>query len=125
MIKNKISITKMFEFEAAHFLPDYEGACANVHGHSYKLEIEVTGPLLQGMIMDFSVLKEIVKINVIDKYDHKHLNELFIRPTAENMVCGIVMNLHRVLKAHHIDLIRVRLYETRTSYAEWRKDENK
>ncbi|MBR6908475.1 6-carboxytetrahydropterin synthase, partial [bacterium] len=57
-----LTVTKIFKFEAAHWLPFYDGACHNLHGHSYKLEVTVTGEVKEnvknpqcGMIIDFSV----------------------------------------------------------------------
>ena len=73
----KIRITKEFKFEMAHALHGYDGLCKNIHGHSYKLRVTVRGNVRQekghkkdGMVMDFSVIKDIVKPEVIDKYDH-------------------------------------------------------
>jgi 6-pyruvoyltetrahydropterin/6-carboxytetrahydropterin synthase len=113
----KISVTKLFEFEAAHHLPNYDGACANLHGHTYKLEVEVIGhvALESGMVEDFSLLKKAVKELVIDKYDHCNLNDWFHMPTAENMVIEI-FNILR--KSYNGMVTRVRLWETSTSYAE-------
>ena len=72
-----IRITKEFKFEMAHALHGYDGLCKNIHGHSYKLWVTVKGKVRNenghvkdGMIMDFSALKEIVKSEIIDKYDH-------------------------------------------------------
>ena len=115
-----LSVTKIFEFEAAHHLPDYDGPCRNVHGHSYRLEIEVTGSIQRqgskmGMIFDFSDLKKIVKKEIVDCYDHRDLNNIFDVPTAENMVNEIVDRLRSRIEG----LNRVRLYETSTSYCEW------
>ncbi len=65
-------ITKIFEFEASHKLfLDYESACSNIHGHSYKAEVSVFGTELNknGMIMDFTELKQI-KNWVMDNWDH-------------------------------------------------------
>jgi 6-pyruvoyltetrahydropterin/6-carboxytetrahydropterin synthase len=127
-----LSITKLFEFEASHKLPYHQGKCKEWHGHSYKLEIEVSGPRRttrrgdpdisdEGMIMDFSELKELVKTKIIDKMDHTSLNSFFLNPTAEEIINWIVYELRLGLKEKgKIRLVRVRLWETSTSYAEWR-----
>ena len=99
---SKVQVTKIFKFEACHYLPHYVGKCHNLHGHSYKLEVTVTGPLITegektGMIIDFGDLKSIVKKLVVDKYDHSNLNEFFKDPTAENMVSVIAETLMRNL----------------------------
>ena len=74
-----MQITKFFEFEAAHQLVkegfNY-GKCENVHGHSYKMQVHLFGgPGSDGMIMNFSHLKKLVKENIIDVVDHSYLNE--------------------------------------------------
>ena len=69
----KIRITKEFHFEMSHCLNNYNGACKNIHGHSYKLFITLRGePSTDktsssfGMVMDFRDLKRIVKENILD-----------------------------------------------------------
>jgi len=122
-----ITVTKTFEFEAAHFLPGYDGKCSQMHGHSYKLEVEVAGaPVAEvltpydSMVIDFGTLRDIVQVRVIDRVDHMELNDIFMAPpTAETMVDWIQSQLVAVFKHH---LRRVRLWETSTSYAEWRPD---
>lgn len=121
-----LTVTKKFEFEAAHHLNDYDGACANVHGHSYKLFITVSA--VDGgeedFVVDFKLLKNIVRKHVIDKWDHEDLNTILtVNPTAENMVRAIQDILSPELFIyHHLRLERIRLYETEDSYAEWRPD---
>lgn len=121
-----LSITKKFEFEAAHRLPEYDGRCSRVHGHRFQLEVEVSGRVInegskRGMILDFGDLKRIVQERVVEKLDHQYLNDLgdlfSFTPTAENLVMWIVEELRCVL----LGLIRVRLWETSTSYCEWKK----
>jgi 6-pyruvoyltetrahydropterin/6-carboxytetrahydropterin synthase len=119
-----LTVTKIFEFEAAHHLPDYDGACRNIHGHSYKLEVEVEGPPANelspsGMVYDFANLKSIVKNRILDFFDHSDLNGYVTYPTAEKLVTYIGENLVSVFKSN---LVRVRLWETSNSYAEWRRE---
>jgi len=124
-----ITITKQFRFEAAHTLPNHSGSCKNLHGHSYLLEVEIGGVVNKdekspsyGMIMDFGDLKKIVKEKIIDKLDHTNLNDLGIYPTAENLVGWIYFMLKEWAEHEWVNLVRIRLYETVDSYAEWRKD---
>jgi 6-pyruvoyltetrahydropterin/6-carboxytetrahydropterin synthase len=75
-------------FSSAHYLPDYEGKCANMHGHRWIVEVTF-GPFLGkdplGMACDFHKLKD--EINVVcDRLDHQTLNDFVERPTAENLV---------------------------------------
>lgn len=116
-----LSVTKRFEFEAAHHLPDYDGVCSNVHGHSYKLYVTVgSKELNKGMVIDFKMLKHIVKEFIVDVYDHQNLNDFFENPTAENMVKRIAEILTGAIPLE-LRLLNVKLYETEDSYAEWRK----
>lgn len=116
----KISIAKHFVFEAAHVLPNREcyGACANLHGHSYKMTVQISGEVDKetGMLMNFKELKEIVNNCVVKPYDHALLNDFFEVPTAENMLPTIYKNISLALPSHiHLDFVK--LYETQDSYA--------
>jgi len=125
-----ITVVKEFTFDAAHFLPDYNGPCSQMHGHTYKLQVGVTGPLLDGMVIDFTILKNLVKRVVLLKVDHALLNEVkahgFPRgnPTAENIVMWIANELVGGLVGTDIEmeLEFIRLWETPTSYAEWKEE---
>lgn len=78
------------EFSAAHRLREYNGACENLHGHNWRVELVVGGQKLGplGMLMDFRDLKQVLK-TVLDRYDHKYINEIeeFTQqnPTTENL----------------------------------------
>ena len=129
-----LTVTKRFEFEAAHNLPKHPGKCKQLHGHSYQLEVEIgiwnQGRILDdvdpdtGMIMDFGDLKQIVQETIIERMDHHNLNAvLAITPTAELMVMWIRAALDQVLTSRGMTdlyLARVRLWETSNSYAEWK-----
>jgi 6-pyruvoyltetrahydropterin/6-carboxytetrahydropterin synthase len=125
-----VTVTKRFEFCYGHNLPGYIGKCRNSHGHNAILEVEVAGPpMLEsaqwkdpnmnyvGMVVDFGVLKAVVKSEVLDELDHSWLNDVpaLGNPTAENLVDWIWVQLKRVFQGN---LVRVRLYETPDSYAE-------
>jgi 6-pyruvoyltetrahydropterin/6-carboxytetrahydropterin synthase len=122
----ELSVVKIFDFCYAHHLPEYQGKCANIHGHNCQLHVEVNTNIkpkcaYEGMIIDFNELKEIINKEIIDELDHKYLNEDVahfknINPTAENMVIWIVSKLEPIFGN---GLARVRFYETPTSYAEW------
>jgi len=118
----RISVEKTFEFHAAHYLPHHEGKCKNLHGHTYKLAVTVSGDVRSdwspeaGMIMDFGKLKEIVNAKIINKYDHSNLNFHFENPTAEVMARKIFTVLQTELP-ERVYLRSVRLYETPTSCA--------
>ena len=74
-----LTVTKIVKFDAAHFLPQHEGKCKNMHGHTWKMEIEVARSdgfinAHTGMIFDFGHLKDMLNANLLDKLDHKILN---------------------------------------------------
>ena len=124
----KVYVTKRFSFEAAHHLVGYDGACANVHGHSYKLEVTASGNIdvlsnqsiaSNCMVIDFKSLKEIVKKNIISTHDHADLNTLYSNPTAERMVI-YMFNVIRNNLPRDVKLESVKLWETEDSYAEYR-----
>ena len=117
-----MKIGKWFEFEASHKLPDKEeyGACRNLHGHTYKLLVEIEGPVKEefGWVCNFKDLKSFVNQAVIDKLDHSHLNDYLDIPTCENLVGWIYFQLDQ--GPYYIS--RLKLFETSTSYAEWTHD---
>ena len=85
----KTTITVVATFAAAHRLPDHEGKCSRLHGHTYGLEVTVegtpqpSGPAA-GMVMDFADLRARVNEVVIERLDHQLLNDMFVFvPTAE------------------------------------------
>lgn len=116
----RTSITKLFTFEAAHQLPNHNGKCARLHGHSYRIEVTVTGNLIstgssEGMIIDFADISKIVKKEIVDQWDHQFLNEILkITPTAELLATEAFQKL----KKANLPVIKVRLWETPGSYAE-------
>lgn len=136
-----LTVSKEFSFEAAHMLSEHEGDCKNLHGHSYKMIVEVTGDIQNGMVIDFKDLKNIVKQFIIDKIDHsfiyyknsndevehqiaevlkqggKRIFEVDYRPTAENMSLDFYNILNREIKNMGIRVVSITLYETQTSFA--------
>ena len=116
-----ISVTKIFDFQSAHYLPGYDGKCANVHGHRWVVEIEYSGSIWakSGMVLDFHNIKAVVE-PLIDKLDHQTLNDILYMPTAENLVEYFRENLP--ISIERAALTRIRIYEAPDSYAEWRKE---
>lgn len=116
------TIVKEFTFDAAHRLENHLGKCQNIHGHTYKLQVGVYGPIKsklgasdEGMVIDFTDLKNLVKSEIIDKLDHQFINDILpFRPTAENMAVWMI----QVLRKAGISVRFIRLYETPTSYVE-------
>ncbi len=111
-----LSVTKIFEFAASHFLTKYHGKCENLHGHNYKLEVTVVGELNEDdLVLDFVLLKKIVKEKIIDKLDHTHLNDTFDNPSAEVIAIWIWEQLESELSLHEI-----KLWETSTCFVTYR-----
>lgn len=117
-----IRVSKRFTFGASHFLEDYDGPCANLHGHNYVLEVRVKpnpGVSDRDMVMDFSILKKIVQKVVLDQFDHVHLNhELDYNPTAENMASDIFARVDAELEKEDVFVDSIKLWETEGSWAE-------
>lgn len=143
----KIRVTKVFTFDMAHALFGYDGPCKNIHGHTYKLSVTLIGTQIQddenpknGMVIDFTDFKRIIKTYVIDVFDHTlvlksdtphhkidGLIENFERvifspyqPSCENLLLDMVERIEKHLPIN-VELHNVRLEETPTSYAEWFK----
>jgi len=146
-----IRITKQFNFETGHALYGYDGKCRNVHGHSYKLSVTVSGTPIDdtshvkyGMVIDFSDLKKIVKEEIVDLFDHAtvfnkntphvelakelsdrghHVILVDYQPTSEMMVIDFAKKIKSRLPKN-IHLFSIKLQETETSFAEWFASEN-
>ena len=134
----------------AHALWNYDGACKNIHGHSYRLFVTLIGipnddqsdPKF-GMVLDFKDLKTLIKAPVVDFLDHSlivyrdaegetlnRIRQMYEKvhvfdnqPTCENLVLFIVKKIQELLYPG-IDLHAVKLYETANSYAEWYAADN-
>ncbi|MDU8923684.1 6-carboxytetrahydropterin synthase QueD [Pasteurellaceae bacterium LIM206] len=136
-------VSKEFSFDMAHILDGHDGKCQNLHGHTYKLQVEVSGDLhsggaKKGMVVDFTDVKAVVKRLILDHMDHAFiydtnsereckiadlLNELNsktfgipMRTTAEEMSRFIFRRLKTELPVSAI-----RLWETPTSFCEYRE----
>ena len=143
-----VRITKEFKFEMAHALYGYDGVCANIHGHSYRLWVTVKGEVKNenghtkdGMLMDFTDLKSIVKPEIVDKYDHSlvlnansphvdldlsvfnKVHYLNYQPTSENLVLDFA-NFIKEQLPDGVDLLKLVLSETASSFAEWNLEDN-
>ena len=108
-------VTCTFTFEAAHRLAWHPGKCRNLHGHSYRLDVSVEGPLdANGIVLDFDTLQDVVRINVVDVWDHRDLNEVLDNPTAELLA----QRAWELLTDAGLDLAALRLWETTDSWVD-------
>ncbi|WP_282936681.1 6-carboxytetrahydropterin synthase QueD [Paenibacillus sp. RC67] len=120
----EVLVSKEFTFDSAHHLHCYEGKCKSLHGHTYKLQVIMRGKVdHRGITIDFADIKRIAKERIMDRLDHRYLNEVLplMNTTAENMVVWMYEQLIDALRSEglypKIKLEEVRLWETPTSYA--------
>lgn len=146
-----IRLTKEFAFESAHALEGYDGACREIHGHSYRLFVTVRGVPISdlenpkcGMVMDFGELKRVVNEQIVSHLDHSFvlrrsqgndalqnvLSERFnnvvmvdYQPTCENMLTDFAARIKANLPLN-VMLYSLKLHETATSFAEWFAEDN-
>jgi 6-pyruvoyltetrahydropterin/6-carboxytetrahydropterin synthase len=132
----KIKVSRKEHFNAAHRLfnaawtdeknLEVFGKCSypNYHGHNYEVVVTVTGEpdSATGYVFDMKVLSDIIKENVLNKFDHKNLNldtEYFkeVNPTAENIVV-VIWKILREKIDRTLDL-KITLYETERNFVEY------
>lgn len=146
-----IRLTKEFSFESAHALEGYDGACRDIHGHSYRLFVTVKGePEADtanpkcGMVIDFGDLKRIVNEEIISRLDHSFVmrrsdraielmevlstqfsNVILVdyQPTCENMLSEFAERISSRLP-QGVAIHSIKLHETASSYAEWYAEDN-
>jgi 6-pyruvoyltetrahydropterin/6-carboxytetrahydropterin synthase len=135
-MKKKVSVVRKEHFNAAHrlFNPSWDeaanlevfGKCAlpHYHGHNYEVDVKVTGipDPLTGFVIDLKKLSDLVKMQVLSRFDHKNLNmdtEEFrnLNPTAENIAI-VIYGLLRPQLDEKLDL-QIRVYETPRNFAEY------
>ena len=116
------------DFASAHTLRDYPGACARMHGHNWKVEVEVTASELDaiGMGIDFRVIKQAAR-DIAERLDHRYLNDLEpfaqINPTAENIAAYFHQELSEQLNNDSIRVHAVTLWETERACVRYVEDE--
>ena len=131
-------VMRQFEVSFAHTLKDHKGKCKRLHGHNYMIELEFSSPFLgesnyPNMLMDFGDIKDIYKKRIEDLYDHRdatYVEGLDEYPTAESMahhIYKITEDELEKIKAEksiyqNTYVSRVRVWETRDTYAEYIPD---
>jgi 6-pyruvoyltetrahydropterin/6-carboxytetrahydropterin synthase len=141
-------ITRRLEFDAGHRIPDHRSQCRHLHGHRYAIEITLSGEIIEasgksenGMVMDFSQVKQIAKRHLVDDWDHAFLafrGDTLITaflgslpehktvildavPTAENLARIAFTTLDPVYQntyGNKLRLERIRIYETPNCWAD-------
>ncbi|MGB9711040.1 MAG: 6-carboxytetrahydropterin synthase QueD [Thermodesulfovibrio sp.] len=104
-------------FDAAHQLRGYKGKCENIHGHNWKVEVEVIAENLNeiGIAIDFKELKGITE-EIISRLDHSFINQISpfteINPSSENIARWIYMSLKDKLSKVPVKLYSVTVWES-------------
>jgi len=141
-------ITRRLEFDAGHRIPDHKSQCRHLHGHRYAIEITLAGDIItrdgdaaNGMVMDFSEVKNLAKRHLVDAWDHAFIvysaDTLVVQflesmpdhktvllncvPTVENLAqqaFAILDAAYRDTYGNHLRLQQVRLYETPNCWAD-------
>jgi len=120
----RVSVYREDFFSAAHHLREYRGKCENMHGHNWKVRLEVTRDSLtsEGFVCDFTLLKKVLK-DILDRLDHRDINVTppfdTINPTAENLSLYIFAEADRELKIvdSELSVLRVSVWESEKSCA--------
>ena len=131
-----VTVSRKAHFNAAHrlFRPEWSdeknlsvfGKCSNplYHGHNYDLEVSVTGLIdpITGFVIDMKVLKDMIRTEIEDAFDHKNLNEEVpefknLNPTSENIVVVIWNKLRS--KIDNKNKLSVTLYETPRNFVSY------
>lgn len=135
-MSNKVAVFRREHFNAAHRLhnPAWDeptndnvfGKCNNphFHGHNYDLEVKLTGEINPetGYVIDLKMLSDLIKENVLDKFDHKNLNLDTVEfkdlnPTVEN-ISVVIYDILREKIDKNLEL-KIRLYETERNFVEY------
>ena len=146
-------ITRRLEFDAGHRIPDHQSQCRHLHGHRYAIEITLTGEVIvaagtpeNGMVMDFSHVKQLAKRHLVDAWDHaflafrgdaaitaflaslpEHKTVLLDAvPTAENLAriaFAVLDPVYRDTYGNKLRLQCVRIYETPNCWADATRDD--
>ncbi len=138
-------ITRRLEFDSGHRIPNHKSQCRHLHGHRYAIEVTLSGKIIetegasdQGMVMDYSDVKDIAKRELVDLWDHAFLaykNDhdllkfldsipghktvvLDKPPTAENLATIAFSMLDAAYAEKGLVLERVRLFETPNNWAD-------
>ncbi len=132
-----MKISKEFKWEMGHRLPFHSGKCKNIHGHTYKMRVEIEGDLDDnGMVMDYYDVSSVI-LPIIDEFDHSFMVkendtdviEFLIKlgskkvvvpfeTTAENITLHMLKKIKEKISSERIKRIKVRVYETEKTYAE-------
>ena len=119
--------TVEFQFDAAHSLRGYEGKCARLHGHTYRVQVALEGRELDpiGMLLDFRRVKDACR-GIIEGLDHTCVNEVppfdRLNPTCENLAWHLYERFSEALADERVSVRHVTVWETPTSAVTYRPE---
>jgi len=115
-MSQKFILKTLLDFAAAHTLRGYPGDCSKLHGHNWKIEVEIIGSELNeiGMVIDFKEIKKHAKeiIKELDHTylnDHPHFNEQ--NPTAENIACYLFRKIQERIQTDSVKMHQITVWE--------------
>jgi len=134
LLKRYAIVTCEFTFEASHFLPGHRGQCQRPHGHTYRLQISLRGPIIEApgdstdsMVLDIEDFKHSVNRMIFSgipdgkSYDRLNQNNLDVRTGIRTTTGNLAHWIWDTLVAEGVAdqlLYRIRLWDTETEYAE-------
>ena len=113
----KYTLKILTDFASAHTLRNYPGACSRMHGHNWKVELEIEATQLNdiGIAIDFKQMKKATN-EVCDRLDHQYLNDIEpfhkINPTAENIAAYLYSEIGKLINDDTVKVSMVTLWET-------------
>ncbi len=126
-MSGRYTLKVQVDFAAAHSLRDYPGDCARLHGHNWKVEVEVCALRLDavGMGLDFRTIRRAAR-EVVDRLDHRYLNETppfdELNPTAEHIAAYIFRELAARLNDGRVRVCAVTVWETDRASVRYSED---
>ncbi len=126
-MKPRYTLKVVTDFAAAHSLRDYAGECRRLHGHNWKVEVEVVASALDrlGMAIDFKDVKAAARA-AAGELDHRYLNEIppfdQINPTAENIAAHLFEYIAATLDNERVQVNAVTVWETERACIRYGKE---
>lgn len=123
----RFTLRTLSDFAAAHSLREYPGDCQRLHGHNWKVEVEVSASELDelGMVIDFKQVKQATR-EATDRLDHQYLNEIKpfdqLNPTAENIARTLFQQISVSLSDARIRVDAVTIWETERASARYSEE---
>jgi len=117
----KYRVGKQFMFDAAHQLPKHDGKCRNLHGHTYRVEVAVSGEAItrgpkSGMVVDFGEINRVWREHIKPHVDHRNLNDSLPVPhTTAELIAGWMLDRFQEYLPYPMT---VTVWETPTSWAQ-------